>query len=217
MIGDVAASSLERRSFHGGEPRSGAELPAPGRRRRQGPHPGDGGQRRRLDRLRPGRLARSVCRQRRSLGGAGNGETQCLQCPLPEPGGRELPAGDLRSGRGRAPLGHGSDRRRLRQRRLARPLRLQLRPQPPVPEQRRRHLPGRDPGSGSGGSLLEFQRRLRRREPGRVAGSVRGQLRGIRPRESAGRVARLPIPRGPGPLRAGGASGGPGHLLPEQR
>ena len=89
--------------------------------------------------------------------------------------------------RGQRPLGLWLLGRRLRQRRLARHLRRQLRQEPALPQQPRRHIHrrGREGRRGAGQLVAGLDLgRLRRR---RAARSLRHRLRAFRPQQSAHR------------------------------
>ena len=179
------------------------------RRRRTGrPHAADRLRRRRheelhhrgrrvwrgVPRLRQRRLARPVRPERHPPGGRAAGHDQS---PVQEQSRRHVHRCD---GEGRADadrVGIGRHRRRLRQRRLRRPLHHLLRPQRALSQQRRRHVHRRDRESRPAPGRRALRLRLhlgglRSRRPPR---SVRRQLPQHHAREAAqaGREPRLPL------------------------
>ena len=115
---------------------------------------------RRSLRLRQRRVPGHLPGQRGRDSGAGKDGAQVLQPPLPKPGERDLPrrdAGGRRPGEG---LHDGGGGRRLRQRRLAGPLRGGGQSESVVPQQRRRDLLRRDGQGGCGGNSSPLRQDL---------------------------------------------------------
>ena len=109
---------------------------------RQEVHPRVDERRRRPVRLRQGWPARRLPGQRANRRD-GRRSPQRAERAVAESGRRHLRRRH-RQGRRRLPgMGHGRRRRRLRQRRLGRPVRDLLRPEPPLSQQRRRNVHGR--------------------------------------------------------------------------
>ena len=122
--------------------------------------------------------------------------------PLPQQPRRHLHRRHRQSRRRQRPLGLRRSRRRLRQRRLARHLRLQLRQEPPLPQQPRRHLHRRRRKGRRPARQLVHRRHLGRLRRRRQARPLRPRLRPLRPQKSAIRHRRpatrlLQLPRRP--------------------
>ncbi len=175
----------------------------------------------RLDRLRQRRMDRSLHRQRhlqrRAHGGPG-GRRLRPQFPVPQPWGRHLLPGDRQCRSRRDRLGQRRGSGRLRQRRVDRPVRHQLRPRSSVPEQRQRNLYRSGSLRGSRRRRgMEHGSRVRRLRRRRVAGPLRGALSGVRRRRPSTGRRVLRIPGYPGHVRSQRADGSARRPLPQQR
>ena len=156
--GRAAAALLPRRGARGRSsprPRPARRLHGRHRRRRpaarherlrkpgrQAVPPGGDGRRRRVLRLRPRRLARHLPRERDEPRPR-RPRPPAPELPLPQQPRRHVHRRHGEGGPHPFRLGTGLLRRRLRQRRLRRPLRHLLGEERPLPQQRRRHVHGR--------------------------------------------------------------------------
>ncbi len=163
------------------------------------------GRRRRL-RLRQRRAARHLPAQRlhhRRRAGQGEGAARRA---LPQPRRLEVRGRDGEGRRLERTLGHGRRRRRLRQRRLRRHVRRQLRHVAPLSQQRQRHVHGRGAEGRRRAQGLVYGRELRRLRQRRPARPLRPRLRRVR----SGEPPALALGRGQ-------ARPGRGELLPVPR
>src|SRR6185295_418753 len=172
---------------------------------------GDDGRGRRLRGLRPGRLPRRLPGFVHAR--APGRRPRAARHSLPEQPRRDVHRRDRPRGPRRADAGDGSRRRRLRQRRLARPLRLRFSRPAPVPQQPQRHVHRRDRGGGPRRLGLGHQRRLPRLRRRRRPRPLRLPL----PRRRSRRAAPLPDDRRPALLLDRQAARCEERALPQRR
>ena len=198
------------------------------RRRPQALHHRDQRRRRRAPRLRQRRLARRARAQRHAAGRRrARADRRGPRARRPRTAStatdRDGTFEDVTDASGLRPhrLGLVGLRRRLRQRRLARPVRHLLRPERPLPQPRAARfedVTGRAPGLPTTGTRWGSGCTLRRLRPRRQARPVRRELPALRPRHRAraGAGRELPVEGDPRQLRAQGPAHRHEPALPQR-